>query len=537
MTRRLIHIRTGGIGRCAPTLLTAWAALLVGLAGCTGSDAPSASVSTPVSQPASASAEIMAMSPGEGGSSTSAAAPTDAKPATQRFWSRFVPDYKSRAPQGTAGDADQPMARLKITLGADGTFTESRAASPAGSPQPPLPEPELAPEMDDTIPVRARRQRAAIAETPATPPAGIPDNLEPETRDPDDAPMPAAEEETKPAKGPRTVPAAERLDEVDFRYRVRSGDTLNISIPYEADTSKSVPVQPDGYIRYLFDIEVMAAGLTHKQLAAVLNQMPDQYFVDPQVTLLGTSFAGNSVFVMGPVRRPGPPAIQNDTRLLDVLATAGALGMVTTTADSETGSVRADTREIIDLENAYIARGDTILDVDFRRLLIGRDMSMNILLKPKDFVFLPSIYGSEKKIYICGHVRNPMVYRYADQKALTFLEAILEAGGTLTPDGGGEAGRDSAMDRRCYIVRKGEREPLVVDYAAIREGREPDVAMQPGDILFVPERPLHRRSRIASSVISEVLAPLRSVLELDNTMKTYYRRDWQFPSRGKSNRD
>ena len=111
------------------------------------------------------------------------------------------------------------------------------------------------------------------------------------------------------------------------RYRIRTGDTLYIAVAHETDSGMTVPVMPDGRITYLFDVELVAAGKTYAQLRAELRGQLNRYFIDPQITVVGRSFAGNSVFVMGPISKPGPHAIQNDTRLLDILATAGVLGM------------------------------------------------------------------------------------------------------------------------------------------------------------------------------------------------------------------
>jgi len=283
---------------------------------------------------------------------------------------------------------------------------------------------------------------------------------------------------------------------------------------------------PDGRITYLFDVELVAAGKTYAQLRAELRGQLNRYFIDPQITVVGRSFAGNSVFVMGPISKPGPHAIQNDTRLLDILATAGVLGMQ---PEIDKDSTQPDRRrEAVDLKSAYIARGDEILDVDFHRLLISRDLTQNILLKPKDFIFIPSTYGTEKKVYLCGRVGSPMVRYFTG--TLGLMEALVEAGGT-DADGGTKTGTqasDTARARGIYIVRKSAKKPMRVDWAAIQMGKIPDVMLENGDIVYVPERSLNYASRVTTNVIREMLSPLKAVLEMDNTAKDYYRHDWEF---------
>ena len=316
-----------------------------------------------------------------------------------------------------------------------------------------------------------------------------------------------------------------------MKYRIRTGDIISISIPYEVNSVRTVPVQPDGRVRYLFDIEVAAAGLTYDQLRGVLVSRLKRYYKEPELTVIGKSFAGNSVFIMGPVKKPGAHTIQNDTRLLDVLANAGVLSLLPQlpTEDSDISQVR----EVIDLDRAYLARGDEVLPINFRELLLKRKLEQNILLEPRDFIFFPSTYGTDNKIYICGRVQNPKVYRYTG--SLTFLEAVLEAGGTDTDvNEGQDRGSGGAQNRRCYIVRGSSKTPIEVDYAAIQMGKKPDVYLESGDIVYVPERSLHYASRVATNVIHEILAPMQAILDASDMAQKYYRRKWQLPARDKA---
>lgn len=287
-------------------------------------------------------------------------------------------------------------------------------------------------------------------------------------------------------------------------YRIRTSDVLLISIPYEPDSEKTVPVRPDGRITYLFDIEVMAAGLTYNQLNVVLRSKLAKYYKDPQVSVIGKSFAGNSVFVMGPVIKPGKYVIHNDTRLLDILSESGAMSIL----PDENAGVR--NRDVVNLEEAYLARGNEILGVDFKKLLMGRDMSQNILLKPKDFIYIPSSLSSEKKIYIVGSVDTPRVLRFTSD--ISFIEAITEAGGILS---------GQSWSRRSYIVRGGVKNPKEIiraNFPDIVSGKEMDIELQNGDIVYIPKNPLF----YTNEVLTSVLSPLRTIIELDNVSKNEF---------------
>ncbi len=295
-------------------------------------------------------------------------------------------------------------------------------------------------------------------------------------------------------------------------YRIRTGDVLEISIPYEPDSTKMVPVRPDGRVNYLFDIEVMAAGKTYQQLNTDLVEALGRYYKNPRVTVIGKSFGGNSVFVMGPVKKPGRHEIQHNTRLLDILSTSGAMSVLQQAA--VLGQERNS--EVINLEDAYIAREQAdgsmrVLDVDFHKLLLEQDMAQNIQLYPRDFIFLPSTLSTWKKIYIVGQVVDPQVYRYTG--GITFVEALAQAEGAL---------RSGAWVRRCFIIRGGVKENRQihrVNYAAILEGQAEDIPLQDGDIVLVPKTPLSK----ATEIIDSVLSPLRALSDLDRTVKNDFR--------------
>lgn len=315
-------------------------------------------------------------------------------------------------------------------------------------------------------------------------------------------------------------------------YLIRAGDSLEVSIPYEKETGRIVPVRPDGRITYLFDIEVMAAGRTYAEVREILKAKLGDYYRNPRVTVIGRTFGGNSVFVMGPVRKPGALPIQNHTRLLDVLASAGVFGELPQTAMHADGRFRVVDR--LDLDGAYVARDDRILEVNIKDMLLNRKVrDNNILMQPGDFIFIPSASATERKIYICGRVRQPQVYYFTGE--LTFMEAILEADGADTDIGAsGSSSSDTARAHKCYIIRGKATEPIEVDWPAIQMGQAPDVGMQPEDILYVPERSLSRVSRATTRVISDIIAPLRAILDAHGTAQDYYQRNWQLPSRGKA---
>lgn len=84
------------------------------------------------------------------------------------------------------------------------------------------------------------------------------------------------------------------------------------------------------------------------------------------------------------------------------------------------------------------------------------------------------------EVSVLGQVKQPGTFPYIEQ--LTLVQAVSDAGGLS----------EIAHARRVKLTRKTADGPRTFDVSlrAITEGREPDLLLQPGDIIFVPEAPL-----------------------------------------------
>ncbi len=85
---------------------------------------------------------------------------------------------------------------------------------------------------------------------------------------------------------------------------------------------------------------------------------------------------------------------------------------------------------------------------------------------------------NSQKVFVLGSVGKPGPVPI-DAGRMTVIEAIARAGGTTKVADGS----------RALLTREhqGKQVRVAVDVAAIGRGQAPDVELQPGDILFVPE--------------------------------------------------
>lgn len=102
--------------------------------------------------------------------------------------------------------------------------------------------------------------------------------------------------------------------------------------------------------------------------------------------------------------------------------------------------------------------------------------AMNMLVRPGDVINVQTI--PKQFVYIAGAVRQPGQKEF--HNGLTLTQALLAAGGVMTPGSGGgvtvtRQGRDGRLASARYDLR---------DIAA---GRTPDPVVQPGDRIEVTQ--------------------------------------------------
>ena len=149
-------------------------------------------------------------------------------------------------------------------------------------------------------------------------------------------------------------------------------------------------------------------------------------------------------------------------------------------------------------------RQGQFLPVDFYRLLREGDTSQNIYLQPDDFVFVRSALASE--VYVLGAVRFPRAVAYTERMSL--VSAIAGGNGParydlLSTADAGPFQKDAYLSH-VAIVRGSLAEPQVaiVDYSAVVKGKAPDVQLEPGDIVYVPNTPYATLKRYLNTIVN-----------------------------------
>lgn len=271
-------------------------------------------------------------------------------------------------------------------------------------------------------------------------------------------------------------------------YRIRTDDIIEIGVWGEADMTRKVKVGPDGRISYFQATSLLAAGKTLSELKAELTEKMKGYFKHPEVFVSLEDSAGHYVSVIGVVKSPGNYKINNETRLMDIVAQAGGIPLASNVLGTRT-------EEVADLSNAFVLRGEQFLDVDFAKLFSGssgidpREIAANnVRLQAGDRIFIPSAVKLENKVYVVGAVRAPQLITYS--KEISFLEAIIRAGDVF----------QGSWERNSFIIRGRMKKPeiIAVNTREVRTGKVPDIALQPGDVIYMPKTPLFTASEVVA---------------------------------------
>jgi len=170
------------------------------------------------------------------------------------------------------------------------------------------------------------------------------------------------------------VPADnEKAKEVLSEYVIQPGDSLLIDIIENTNTSRTVPVRPDGKISLPQVNDIQAAGLTALQLRENLIKEYKQFYNVVEITVTVTGITGYKINVIGNVNRPGQLVLQDKTTFLEAISLVGGLG------------------QWANAHKVYIIReidGEQMrINLDFKNILKGKDKDIWIL--PGDMIVVP----------------------------------------------------------------------------------------------------------------------------------------------------
>jgi polysaccharide export outer membrane protein len=248
--------------------------------------------------------------------------------------------------------------------------------------------------------------------------------------------------------------------------KLHAGDLVAVSVYDAPELTRTVRVDPDGTIRLpLLSEGVKAAGHMPAELESALVEAlrSGEILVDPVVKITVVEYHSRPISVMGAVRRPVTFQSDGSMTLLDALARAEGL---TDDAGPE----------------ILVTQSDVVRHIAVKQLIDSADPAMNLRLTGNEEVRVP-VAG---KIFVLGNIRRPGGFSVRDPADKTVLKMVALSEGLMP-----------FSQKIAYIVRRQEGEKaqeIPIELAKIMERKSPDVPLEVGDILYVPDNKSRRNT-------------------------------------------
>jgi polysaccharide export outer membrane protein len=255
--------------------------------------------------------------------------------------------------------------------------------------------------------------------------------------------------------------------------KLQVGDEVEIGVFGQRDTiAENVPVAPDGKLYYMFLPGVQAEGRSAEEVAKEMESKLGHLFNNPEVSIIPTRFISNRFAIFGKVETSGIYPIDTPTTIRQSIAKAQGIAL---------GKYHDSWIPIHNYKDSWVLRGQEKIPVNFASLMNNDDFSEDIYVRPGDVIYIASALGRE--IYLMGEVNQPQSQPFTAGLTLTQLISGLDAGA-------GGYKEATADIKRVVILRDAMNDPKVfkVNLENIMRGKEHNVFLEAGDIVFVPEK-------------------------------------------------
>jgi polysaccharide export outer membrane protein len=253
-------------------------------------------------------------------------------------------------------------------------------------------------------------------------------------------------------------------------YRIQRDDVLQITVVEDPNLSRETVVAQDGTINLPVVGTITVRGMTTGEVAEKIRTalIEAQYLRDPHVSISLKVINRPRVAVLGMVLRPGTYEFKEGETVMHAISMAGSF-------DPD----RARLQDAV-LRRKRADGTEETIPLDLEKLFFKGDMSQNYRLQPDDVIFIPE--DVVNRVYVLGKVVRPGLYPW--KSSTTVLEAINRAGGQ----------QEKGTLSRVYIIRPNPNAPdkpqrIEVNLLKLidKGDTSQDIALQPGDTVYVPE--------------------------------------------------
>lgn len=194
-------------------------------------------------------------------------------------------------------------------------------------------------------------------------------------------------------------------------YLVGPGDQLIINFYGKESESFDVTVDREGRISIPDLTPVQVVGLTFAEVKALINAKVEQEVIGVKAFVSLGQLRSMRILVLGEAYKPGSYSVSSLTTVSHALFVSGGVS------------------DIASLRNIQVKRaGKVVSNFDLYDLLIKGDSSKDIVLKPGDVVFVPSV-GAQ--VTVDGLVKRPAIFELKQGET---AKQLLNMAGGLKPE-------------------------------------------------------------------------------------------------------
>ena len=158
-------------------------------------------------------------------------------------------------------------------------------------------------------------------------------------------------------------------------YSLHPGDEIEVSVWKEVDLQRKVIIRPDGKFAFPLTGEIIAVGRTAATVQSEIEEKLKAYIPEPVVTVSVTGIAGNQIYVIGQVTKPGAYVMNPQISILQALSLAGGM------------TPFAATNDIIVIRSSKGSQ--RVLQFQYGDVSKGRSLDQNVMLESGDVVVVP----------------------------------------------------------------------------------------------------------------------------------------------------
>jgi len=295
--------------------------------------------------------------------------------------------------------------------------------------------------------------------------------------------------------GPGRHPAVDGFGD----YRIGAGDILEFVSFDDESLNREVVVRYDGHVSLPRIRDVEVKGLTRREAEEALASAYGKIYRDPDISLTIVSTESKTYTVTGDVALPGSYPYTRATSLWQAISLAGGLAQDGTGDEGFIGITGQVTQAVI---VRRINGERQVYAYDMRGLADPGVYEGDVPVYFDDIVYVPE---GVNLVYVLGEAESSVTVELT--QGMTLVQMLALSGGFDTSE---------ARIKQIVLLREADENNTdvhLVNLKDILRGREPDIVLQPGDVVYIPRKRILK----AAEFVERFTGTISPILDLYTT--------------------